>query len=284
MIKEFSPAKVNLFLHVTGKQDDGYHTLESLVTFSSFGDWITVDPDKEFSLKITGPYASLTPQNNNIVERAAHRLAALTNNTLNLSITIEKNIPVGAGLGGGSSNAAAMLRALIQIWEVDLSPNMLKPLLLELGADVPLCFAQKTALISGVGEIINPLTIPKNLYAVMIYPNKHCSTADIFHTFDQGFSSSLEGSLKDWNNNFLETLKMVRNDLTFPAIKNIPDIKSILDVLNAHKDCILSRMTGSGSCCFGLFKTKSQAQDAANTLSNKNPQWWIKAVILNPTL
>ncbi len=283
MIKQFSPAKINLFLHILGKRDDGYHLLQSLVTFADFGDWITLTPAKAFSLQVTGPYADFTPVENNIVERAARRLAQITNNTINLSILIEKNIPVGAGLGGGSSNAAAILHALLKYWSIEIKPDILNPILLELGADVPLCFIQKTALVFGVGEIINPVSIPNNLYAVLIYPNKHCSTADIFEAYGQKFSSVLEYNLEDWNDDFLHRLKTTKNDLTSAAINNIADIQNILTVFEKQKDCIFSRMTGSGSCYFGLFKTKDAADNAAKEISNNNPQWWVNSVILNPT-
>ncbi len=153
--------------------------------------------------------------------------------------------------------------------------------MLELGADVPLCFAQKTALVFGVGEIIYPIKIPNKLYIVLIYPQKHCSTESIFKAYNHEFSQPIEQNLQNWNDNFLNELKNTKNDLTLPAIKNIPDIQIILDKFEAQEKCIFSRMTGSGSCCFGLFKTQQDSKDAAEKLSKENPQYWVKPVILN---
>ncbi len=282
MIKKFSPAKINLFLHVTGKTHENYHILESLVTFANFGDWITIHHGNSYQLTITGPYAEAIETDQNIITTAVNMIADHANIAPNLSITLEKNIPIGAGLGGGSSNAAAVIHALIEFLELNIDSQSLNKILLNLGADVPMCFKSKTSIIRGIGEKITPIEILKPLHAVLIFPNKHCSTADIFAQYKQPFSSpllNLKESISD--KDIFSFLKTTNNDLTNAAINNIPEIKSILVTLKSFENCILSRMTGSGSCCFGLFSTEIAAQRAAEKIQKENPHWWARAVSLN---
>lgn len=280
-IKLTAPAKINLFLHVVGKRGDGFHLLQSLTSFANFGDEITISPSNEFKFSFDSTTENFPTDESNLIVCTANLLGSTLNKNLNCHIHLKKNIPIGAGLGGGSSDAAATIRGLFEFWNTTLPQNELDNILLDLGADVPACYHGKACYFEGIGEIITPAQSLPPLHALLIYPNKHCATKDIFKKYNSDFSKEIVLPQHFENKkNVTEFLSKQKNDLTEAAIQNIPDIKNILDALDKQQDCQLSRMSGSGSACFGIFDTKEQVQKTANTIKKENPDWWIQPVMI----
>ena len=281
IIKKFAPAKVNLFLHVTGKRDDGYHTLESLIGFADFGDRITIQPSDQFSFTIADSDFPLRDKDNSII-KAVNLLSDKLGKPADLSITLEKNIPIGAGLGGGSSDAATTIHGLLKFWQETLPQDEIDEILLKIGADTSACYSLEPAYIKGIGEIIKPIHSLPQLPAILVYPNKFCSTADVFQSHEGVFSQEAE-----YPNDFAdkktlyEFLENQKNDLTDAAIQKIPDIQNILEVIKQQKGCSISRLTGSGSTCFGLFDTIEQSTKAAEQIQKEKPHWWVRPVIIS---
>ena len=273
-----APAKVNLLLHVVGKTANNYHLLQSLVYFADFGDEITIEENNEFSFENTG---IKIPEKNSIIN-AAERLSKIFQQPLNCKITLNKKIPMGAGLGGGSSNAAATIKALLQFWNAQLEAVQLSELLINLGADVPSCYMAQAGYFEGIGEQVKPVSNAPPLHAVLGNPNKHSATENIFKSFKNPHKTSIplpnEFQSAD---KLIEFLKTTENDLTTAASKATPEIIEILNILDAEENTLLSRMSGSGSTCFALFKNKEQALKLEKKLKSDHPEWWWQAVTLN---
>ena len=276
-----APAKINLFLSITGKNDNGYHALQSLIAFTkNFGDVITITPANEFSFSFDSTADHLPTDDNNLVICAANLLASTLGKDLNCAIHLSKHIPIGAGLGGGSSDAATTIKGLLKFWEVDnIDQKQLDNILLQLGADVPSCYHAQPCYFEGIGEIITPLDNFSSCSAVLVYPNQHCSTQDIFKNFNEEFSKPISLPANFTNRkDMIEFLHHQKNDLTFAAIKNIPEISDVLQAIEMQKNCFVSRMSGSGSACFGLFPTDEDARHAVKSITQKHPNWWIQQV------
>ena len=278
----FSPAKINLFLHITGRLNNGYHTLDSLVAFADIGDHITLHAADTFSLNIQGPYANdLSPNDtaDNLITKATYALAKHLGKRPNIKITLTKNLPIAAGIGGGSSNAAATIRGLIQWWDASCKDDDLQDICTKLGADMPVCYHNKPAYMQGTGEIITPLKAPlPELGIILINPNKPCPTQPVFAQIKPPYSSALTLP-EDFQSqtNLITFLKEQRNDLTNAACSAIPDIQMILDTLNNEPECQIARLSGSGATCFGLFTNKNAANKAAQTLKKNHPDCWIES-------
>jgi 4-diphosphocytidyl-2-C-methyl-D-erythritol kinase len=258
----FAPAKINLTLHVTGRRDDGYHLLDSLVVFADIGDRITLSPGRGgLTLTVTGPMAAGVPSGNSNLALRAARLAGAAD----LSITLEKHLPAAAGIGGGSSDAAAVLRALGAI-DADA---------LALGADVPVCLPARSARMSGIGEVVAPLTGIPPLPAVLVNPGVAVPTAAVFaglQCHDHAAMPPIPGfagvaDCAAW-------LATQRNDLEPPALKLAPAIGQVLAALR-DSGALLARMSGSGATCFGLYKDPDAARAAASTLAANRHEWWV---------
>jgi 4-diphosphocytidyl-2-C-methyl-D-erythritol kinase len=280
-----APAKINLFLSVIGKRDNSYHNLQSLVAFSKdFGDVITITSADEFSFSFDSTAEHLPTNDNNLVICAANMLASIVGRNLNCSIHLSKNIPIGAGLGGGSSDAATTIKGLLQFWQVteeELPIDKLNEILLNLGADVPSCYHAHTCYFEGIGEIITPLKLFPACYGLIVYPNQHSSTPDIFENFDKSFSTEISLPAKFvTTEHLIEFLQSQDNDLTEPAIKNTPEIENILKTISKQGNCYISRMSGSGSACFGLFRTPQDAATAKDNIKNIHPEWWVQTIEL----
>lgn len=277
----FAPAKINLFLHIVGKKQDGYHLLQSLITFANFGDKIEITPADKFSFSTTGKTEHLSSNEDNLVVRAARSLAKELNIPLKLSIHLSKETPIGAGLGGGSADAAATIKGLLAYWNKEPSSQVIENILLELGADVPVCYQGGNCFVEKVGEIITPLSSLPKLPAVLVYPNEFCSTADIFENYNQPYSSPINLPDNFSNQNeFYDFLKQQKNDLTDSACQKIPAIKNILSALQEQEGCAIARMSGSGSACFSLFETTEQSKEAAKIIQKEKPDWWVWPVLL----
>ena len=271
-VKAFAPAKVNLTLHVTGKRTDGYHLLDSLVVFVDVGDQLSVSLAKQTSLEISGPFAQGVPTGADNLILAA---AGLFDGDQGLSITLEKNLPMASGIGGGSADAAATLRAIGQLLEAQLP---VEDAILRLGADVPVCLLGKSARMQGVGENLVQISVPP-LDLVLINPGVGIATVEVFAALDHVDNAPMTGV--DHAATSLEAFKAwlgeQRNDLENPAIRIAPVIGETLNALRSTKGCLVARMSGSGATCFGVFQSSDAAQKAAREISSAHPDWWVRA-------
>ena len=268
---EAAPAKVNLFLHVTGRRDDGYHLLDSLVVFADVGDMIRVAADEGLWLELAGRFeAGLRQVPDNLVMRAARLLAAQHGVPARARVLLVKNLPVASGVGGGSADAAAALRALLRLWNL---PGVDPLLAARLGADVPVCLAGRPARMAGIGEVLAPSPVIPACGIALINPGRHVSTPAVFQARRGEFSPPARLP-EAWDGlaAMVEDLKRLNNDLEPPAIGLCPDIAEVLAVLRATPGCRLARMSGSGATCFGLFADAAAAAAAAATL--RRPDWW----------
>jgi 4-diphosphocytidyl-2-C-methyl-D-erythritol kinase len=271
-MRGFAPAKVNLFLHVTGRREDGYHLLDSLAVFPAVGDFIHAAPADGLSLTMTGPFgASLTAEPDNLVLRAARALAKAAGLSPNAALTLEKHLPVASGIGGGSADAAAALRLLVALWNID---PPLAPVALSLGADVPVCLASAAARMRGIGEHLSPAPALPPFGMVLINPRVAVSTAAVFRARNAAFSpaATLPAGWPDAAA-MAAGLAALTNDLEAPAIALAPAIGAVLAALRADQRCLLARMSGSGATCFGLYETPAIAKAAAASI--RRPEWWI---------
>ncbi len=275
-----APAKINLYLHVTGKRPDGYHLLDSLFAFAADGDVIAVEPAAELSLEIVGA-PDLSAGEDNIVIKAARKLAAALGIEPNARIVLEKNLPIASGIGGGSTDAAAVLKALQLLWNKKLPDEKLYALALELGADVPSCLAGKAVQVSGVGEILTPAPKIPALPVVLVNPNKPVSTPAVFKTRKPVFSEPmpLTADCADADA-FVAELKKRHNDLQDAACALEPAVGEVLQALEKQRICLFSAMSGSGGTCFGLFRTPKDAAQACADLTANHPNWWVKQTAL----
>jgi len=269
---EFARAKVNLFLHVTGRRADGYHVLDSLAIFPPVGDVLELEPASAFSLRITGPFASGLDIEQNLVLRAARLFAEATGHPHDCAFALEKNLPVASGIGGGSADAAAALRLLARHWNTEIP----RELALRLGADVPVCLGSRPARMSGIGEIIARAPPLPDFGIVLVNPGLAVSTPAIFQTRTGAFSPVADLA-SGWENaeTLVADLSRQTNDLEPPAIALAPKIAEVLGALGADENCLLARMSGSGATCFGLFRSPQEATEAAAALAR--PGWWVWA-------
>jgi 4-diphosphocytidyl-2-C-methyl-D-erythritol kinase len=271
---ELAPAKVNLFLHVTGKRPDGYHLLDSLVVFAGIADRIAVAPAEGLSLTITGPFApSLAAEADNLVLRAAQALAAEAGVRPTGALLLDKQIPVASGVGGGSADAAATLRLLCRVWGLNPTDTDLERVAGGLGADVPVCLRNRPMRMRGVGEILTPAPALPPCGMVLVNPGIPLATASVFRARSAGFSRETELPGR-WEtvDKMAISLSAMANDLALPAISLVPPIQDVLCAIAASRGCLLARMSGSGATCFGLFADVAAAETAAAELAR--PGWW----------
>ncbi len=273
-----APAKVNLYLHVVGKRPDGYHLLDSLFAFTEYGDVAEAFPSDGLSLEIKGPFAAGLPSSaDNIVIKAALKLAEAVGIEPKARIVLQKNLPIASGIGGGSSDAAATLTVLQKLWGCPLSAERLSALALSLGADVPSCLNARPVHVSGVGEILDTVPGVPRMPILLVNPNKPVATPSVFKERSGAFSAPAPLSDEDFlPENFIPALKKRRNDLTESALKVEPEIKKVLDALEKCEFSILSRMSGSGGTCFALFEDEALMREAKAVLEKKYPSWWLR--------
>ena len=272
MITIVAPAKINLFLRICGKTDAGYHLLDSAIAFTRFGDHLTIEPANDDQLAIIGEFAGgLESADDNLVKTALNGFRAAGGVIGRLSITLEKNIPVGAGLGGGSADAAALLRAVNTLSTTPLGSDALNHLATRLGADVPVCLAGGCQRIAGIGETMTPIDLDFAGAILLVNPRIPLSTKEVFTRFT-GPTSGFAGSVSN-----LDAAGMVRlgNDLTATAVELAPAINSCLDRLARSKGAIATAMSGSGASCFALFDHIDNAEIAAAIFENAG--YWARA-------
>lgn len=280
-IREFASAKINLSLAILGRRPDGYHELSSLVVFADVGDALVLAPSASFECAVNGPMAGHI-DSQNMIERAASLLTDAAPALRPGRVSLYKTLPVGAGLGGGSSDAAAYLRAVRRA-----NPNVVpdidwQGIALSLGADVPVCFTNRAAWMHGMGENLFPLDrTPSRLAAVLVNSGTAVSTAKVFQALRASAVSGRPGNgaratLRDG----MEELAALSNDLEAPALEIAPEIATVRAALEELPNVRLVRMSGSGATFFGLFDDTLSAQTAASQCRAQHPDWWIESVTL----
>ncbi len=276
---EAAPAKVNLYLHVVGRRADGYHLLDSLAVFAGPGDRVTARPADGLTLEIDGPFASAlaaTPAGENLVLRAARLLRRAGGVRAGAAIRLTKRLPVAAGLGGGSSDAAASLRALARLWDLRPAAGDLARIALELGADVPVCLAARAAFMGGIGEALAPAPPLPAAHLLLVNPGVAVETRAVFAAREGAFSAPARFAEPPADAAALAALLAARrNDLEAPARRIAPEAAAPGPALAAEPGCLLARMSGSGATWFGLFADAEDARAAARRIARAHPGWWI---------
>jgi len=292
-LTEDARAKVNLTLRVNGRRGDGFHDLESVVAFADCADRLTLTPGPELILTMTGPLAGACGEtSDNLVLKAAQLLGERVAGLKVGSFALEKILPVAAGIGGGSADAAAALRLLARLNDLGPDDERLREVALATGADVPVCLASRACDMTGVGETLMWLSPPK-MPCVLVNPCVPVATKDVFKALGlrhgellvgatdvvmQGSSWPEEGgSLEEW----VEALASGSNDLEAPATKIQPVIGVVISALNATNGAWLARMSGSGATCFALYENTADAKRAADGILREHPEWWVHAGVLS---
>ena len=283
IITEIAKAKINLTLHVgrtIADPDDrfyGYHPVDSLVVFADTGDKLHVSESRKARLSITGYFgSSLAVTSDNLISRAINAVEEKT--TLpSFDIKLEKNLPVASGIGGGSADAAAMLRLLKPY--ADLTRSEWHDIAVALGADVLVCYLSQTAHMTGIGESVTPMPDLGKVHGILVNPAIGVSTRDIFRAYDAGsVEETPRPQLSDGS--LPEKALNGRNDLQIPAIENEPVIQTVINEIAGQNGCQLARMSGSGATCFGLFKTKNETELAVQNIKRQFKDWWCVPTIL----
>ncbi len=277
-----APAKINLALHVTGRRADGYHELDTLAVFADCGERISVVPANDVTLAVSGPFAAQAPAGKaNLALRSAQQLRKAVGASGGAMIRLEKHLPAGAGLGGGSADAAATLNGLNILWQAGLNDRTLAELGVGLGADVAMCVYSRALRASGIGEIIEPVSTLPPLPLVLVWPGKPVSTDSVFKQLHNVSNTALPtrpnafATVED----LVDYLVQTRNDLQQTAIEAEPAIADTLDALRDTGKCLLSRMSGSGSACFGIYPDRDHAHKASEALISRHMDWWVRAVV-----
>jgi 4-diphosphocytidyl-2-C-methyl-D-erythritol kinase len=291
-LSEDARAKVNLTLRVVGRRVDGYHELESVVAFADCADRLSLTPAPELQLVTTGPLAQACgAAADNLVLKAARLLGERVPNLQQGGFTLDKVLPVAAGIGGGSADAAAALRLLVRLNGLAVDDARLVEVARLTGADVPVCLPSRACVMTGVGESLLPLALPK-LPCVMVNPRVAVATKDVFAALGLrngellvGASDVLEApgwpeagaSVEDW----VEALAAGSNDLEAPAMRIQPVISEVISALNATNGAWLARMSGSGATCFAIYENTAEAGRAAQKIRLDHPGWWVHAGTLS---
>ena len=274
--KQVAKAKINLCLHVTGQNMEGYHLLDSLVAFANYGDELVFHDNEKIEIVSEGKFGK-DLSNIKIQKNIIFKTLKSLNLSSGVKIKLQKNLPVSAGIGGGSADAAATLRGIFQQKNIPFPPDDG----LALGADVPVCIKSTTQRMQGIGEKLTDVKVFPKLAAVLVNSGDKVSTSVIFKLLKNKVNQDI-GNLPNKKMTFTQTvhyLSELRNDLELPAFELIPNIKNVITLLN-NSGSSLSRMSGSGATCFGLFADFELAKSAANNISTDNPNWWVQPVIL----
>jgi 4-diphosphocytidyl-2-C-methyl-D-erythritol kinase len=279
-VTAFAPAKVNLYLHVTGRRDDGYHLLDSLVAFVDVGDRLTAAPAESLSLLIDGPEGAdlAAVGDDNLVLRAARLLADRAGITAGAALHLEKHLPIAAGIGGGSSDAAAALLALNRLWRLSLNEEALCSLGARLGADVPACLYRRAVWVGGIGERLDPAGPLPDTGILLVNPRRALPTAAVFAARRGPFGDVERfAPVPNKASALARALMPRRNDLTEAAIGLVPEIAAVLARLGRLPGSLLARMSGAGATCFALFANRAAAEEARKVVAAAEPRWWCAA-------
>jgi 4-diphosphocytidyl-2-C-methyl-D-erythritol kinase len=287
VLSETAPAKVNLTLRVLSKRPDGYHELESLVAFAALADQLTLRLDAPLALSLSGPTAEQAgPVADNLVLKAVRLLSERIAGLRFGAFELIKRLPAGAGLGGGSSDAAAALRLVARANGLALADPRLAAAALASGADVPVCLDPQPRMMRGVGDVLSaPVALP-TLSAVLVGPGFPLATKEVFAALglaagERRGEPCADVTILHEPDALFAFLALHPNDLEAPALKLAPAIASLLTTLRAQPGCRLARMSGSGATCFGLFVSKAAAETAARNLKAAQPRWWVQATELS---
>lgn len=291
---ETAKAKINLTLEVAGRRDDGYHELKSLVVFSDFGDKLEFQSGADYSLQVGGPFGAAI-EGHNLLETIASRVmmeARSCHDELPAgpgAIQLEKNIPVAAGLGGGSSDGAALLRLMNRAGLVELSDDFITTCGKLYGADVPVSIPSVPAFMAGIGELLSPVQNMPELFMLLVNPGVMVPTGQIFSRLAAPLISSdmaARGRLELQTlasrgfktlDDVVDYMNTAPNDLSAAAIDVAPEIKEVVEALTLQEGCAIARMTGSGATCFGLFTSYEEMAAAERVISAGAPNWWVQA-------
>lgn len=281
-----APAKINLTLHVLGRRADGYHDLESLVAFAATGDDLRLAPGPALKLDVTGPTAFLAGEGaDNLVLKAARLLAERVEGLRLGAFHLTKRLPVAAGIGGGSSDAAAALRLLARLNGLPLSHAAVREAARLTGADVPVCLEPQARMMRGVGEALGPALRLPRLFCVLANPRVPVETPAVFKQLGLQAGQMLAGAAHPRMEeksaaSLLDLLKAARNDLEAPACGLQPVIGEAIGLMRATEGCRLARMSGSGATVFGLYDNCAASAGAAKRILRERPGWWVKATSL----
>ncbi|WP_339077776.1 4-(cytidine 5'-diphospho)-2-C-methyl-D-erythritol kinase [Acetobacter sp. AC2005] len=283
-LTEIAPAKINLYLHVTGRRPDGYHLLDSLVVFAGAGDVLHYEPGPQpLHLKLEGRFGLALGADaagaDNLVMKAAAVLRDLAGPQANVQggcLVLEKNLPVASGIGGGSADAAATLRLLNRAWDTQVDEPTLFRVAETLGADVPVCLLSQTVRMEGIGETLTPGPRLPECGLVLVNCGQAVSTPEVFRKRTGDFVPRADLP-QSWPNSaaMVATLKALENSLEAPACSICPPVKKVLADIAAQPECQLARMSGSGATCFGVFPTVEAAREAADRLADAHAAWWV---------
>ena len=290
ILEERAPAKINLFLKVLGRRADGFHEIESLVAFARFGDTLSLNLASGITLETTGPFAAALGSENNLVLEGVKQLRARCPVVQAGAFFLEKNIPVAAGLGGGSADAAAALRLIGRANPGVITPQIIEEAASALGSDVPACLMSHAAIIRGRGEKITALEAFPALDIVLVNPGIPLAARDVYAALGAPYMEEDFVPGETGQTSFAtagELLKFISNagnDLQPPAMKLAPVIGDVLSALSQTQGCELARMSGSGSTCFGVFANAGHAASAGNRLRAAHPDWWVVStrLVLRP--
>ena len=274
-VTEFACAKINLTLHVTGQRDDGYHLLDSLVVFCGIGDRLYASVANRLSLTLEGPYARDVPADmDNLVLRAAGQFAG----DMGVAFTLKKQLPPASGIGGGSADAAAAIRAIARLRAGTIADfdNIDRDAVLALGADVPVCLLSAAARMRGIGEQLDFIGPLPAMHIALINPGVAVPTPAVFKALATRQNPPMPETLPTWPDarTLADWLKTQRNDLEPPALAIAPIIGDVLNSLAAQPGALIARMSGAGATCFALFETSSAAKAAADGIGAAQPKWW----------
>ena len=279
-LEERAPAKVNLTLHVLGRRSDGYHEIESLVAFAGVGDVLTLSPADDLALTVHGPTAAAAGAvADNLVLKAAAALAQIVPDLRAGHFALSKRLPVAAGLGGGSADAAAALRLLARINSLALDDPRLMQAARATGADVPVCLAARARVMRGIGDILSAPLDLSPLAAVLVNPGVAVATRDVFAALALPAGVVAAAPQAD-TVTLADRIAQGRNDLEAAAMEFEPVIAQLLSILRGLPGSRIARMSGSGATCFALFDARAAADDAERTLRAGYPDWWVRATTL----
>ena len=279
-LKERARAKLNLALHVLGRRGDGYHLLDTLVVFPEIADRLAARPARPLMLEVDGPFASATPAGeDNLVLGAARMLQAERRASDGAHLVLSKCLPVEAGIGGGSADAAAALRLLDRMWGCNLGVAGLAGLGARLGADVPMCLYSRPLRAGGIGEEIGPLSGLPDIDLVLVNPARRLSTADLFAVLPDRHGGGIGEVPRRFGDvaDLAAYLRSLRNDLEAVACARVPEIAATLQELGAQPGCLMARMSGSGPTIFGIFADPALASRAAGRFAARYSNWWVAA-------
>jgi 4-diphosphocytidyl-2-C-methyl-D-erythritol kinase len=285
-----APAKINLYLHLCGRRENGYHDLDSLATFTTIGDQISIEPSHQLSLAIRGPFArsfsaaemESGPTSKNLIIRAVREASILARKPHDFRIILTKNLPLDSGLGGGSSDAATVLWALLKYWDIPVEAPWVGPLMLRLGADVPVCLRCQTVRFRGVGDIFDATPPIPEMPIVLVNPLKRCPTREVFTRVKPPFVDPIDLPAHfDGIEDLIAFLYKTSNMMTDAAREIVPEIDSMIDLMMHQPGCLLSRMSGSGATIFGLFESEESALAATENITLAYPRWWVRTGMIH---